>query len=224
MTPIQALAGFVVLAAVAIIIMAIVFLGAIKERDDELSDASLKTTNLRLALHRAEADVEGLADQNYRQSKEIGSLNTALTAATSTIDELQAQTAPFDPLHPGSPARLLAQLVAAECDATATYDECRAVAQVVLNRAMATKTLLATVILSKGQFSPVDNGDWLNAQPTVLEMAAAYNCTNALDKAYPSITSDTLYFCAAREGDEFFRTKLQWVCQLGGTAFYRERK
>lgn len=172
--------------------------------------------------------VDALTDSQLREEGLVervdtlqAQLDTARDNAKKTdrvLDSMLDRMHRFDPKR-ATPIELLAQILAAECGQPSNYKECRAVAQVILNRATAGNTSLLEVITAPGQFSPVTSGAWLGATPNVIESAAAWNAWNETDE--PPIDGTTLYFCARGHENDFFRT-LQFVSTIGETSFYKE--
>jgi hypothetical protein len=159
-----------------------------------------------------------------------------ITILSDQLAELQDKFAhlknvKFDPTT-ATNVQILAQALATEAGPKATYEECRAIAQVMFNRfyviGRETTTIL-DIVTEPGQFTAVSDGRWVWADPTETEMAAAYNCWNMID-ADPfdderiSVADDrVLYFCATGHEDEFFKTKLVLVTRIGDTSFYQKR-
>jgi spore germination cell wall hydrolase CwlJ-like protein len=167
---------------------------------------------------------ETLSDLNFTLVATNAVLRKDISEMEDEITSSRAERRPFDPTK-ATPTRLMAQIVAAECGPTATYDECRMVAQVIVNRANRSKASLLDTITAPGQFTPVASGAWVWATPTPVEMAAAYNAVNHIDSAYETFgASDVLYFCAAGHEDQFFKTKLVLDRRIGDTAFYRTKE
>lgn len=162
--------------------------------------------------------VTTLRDENSALRKDISEMEDEITSS-------RAERRPFDPKL-AAPTRLLAQIVAAECGPTATYAECRMVAQVIVNRAAKYHKTILEIITKPGQFTPVTSGAWLWATPTPIETAAAYNAVNRIDAVDgwgDAQLRQVLYFCAAGHADEFFRDRLVLVRRIGDTEFYREK-
>jgi len=157
-------------------------------------------------------------------TEDVESLRVAIAAMDAEVNEARAGRKPFNPSK-ATNLQLLAQIVAAECDSTAPYKECRAVDQVVLNRwaAEGKSDSLLPILTAPGQFSPVTSKAWLWATPGLLETAAAYNAYCAVD--VPPVAQVVLYFCTvpSATSSEFFRTKLDRVTQIGSTVFFKEK-
>ncbi len=172
------------------------------------------------ALNEAQFRNEGKDERIDVLQGELNTSRSSLTKTTKVLNTLLDKIHRFDPKTVSEP-ELLAQIVAAECGQPSSYKECRAVAQVILNRTdhgQGQGTLLE-VIMSPGQFSPVTSGAWLGAIPNVIESAAAFNAWNETDGA--PLAGHVLYFCAAGHENEFFRT-LTFVATIGETSFYKE--
>lgn len=156
---------------------------------------------------------QALATENGRARAEIAELQQALK---------DVKKRPFNP-RTASDVAILAQALATEAGPAATYQECRSIAQVMVNRLVQAgdgATILG-VVTAPGQFTAVDDGRWLWATPTDAEQAAAYNAMARIDA--PSFRQDVQFFCAVGHEDTFFRTSLQHVVTIGDTAFYRPR-
>jgi len=184
---------------------------------DELGRAEAIADNER-ALH---TDAEEELEEAWMQ---VEARNVTIAALDEEVNEARAGRKPFNPSK-ATNLQLLAQIVAAECDSTAPYKECRAVAQVVLNRwaAEGKSDSLLPILTAPGQFSPVTSKAWLWATPGLLETAAAYNAYCAVD--VPPVAQVVLYFCTvpSATSSEFFRTKLDRVTQIGSTVFFKEK-
>lgn len=182
------------------------------ERDAEKANADQLDKELEDALHAIET-MRSAAAGYQRQ----------IAALAATVETLTAARKRFDPAH-ATNLQLLAQIVAAECDAYAPYAECRAVAQVVINRARESERTILEVLTEPGQFTPVAEGTWLGAVPGTLECAAAYNALVGVDN--PMIPDDVLYFCSLKSSttSEFFlrlSAEGRRYCKFGDTVFYR---
>jgi spore germination cell wall hydrolase CwlJ-like protein len=164
--------------------------------------------------------------ENTQLVKKITQLRKDISEIQDELTTSRSERRPFDPKSAGA-SRVLAQIVAAECGPTATYDECRMVAQVIVNRSTKYHKTILEIVTDPEQFAPVTSGAWLWATPTPVETAAAYNAVNSIDTVNcfgdPN-TYKVLYFCAAGHEDEFFRTKLVLDRRIGDTAFYREKE
>lgn len=161
-----------------------------------------------------------LSMENAQLRKDISETEDELTAARATRK-------PVDPKQLKA-WELIAQIVAAEAGPDADYEECEAIAQVVINRWHATPHIsMLDVIKAPGQFSPVASGAWLWAQPTVQESAAAWNTFDgSRDSSRANVVADdVLFFCSAKtyQTNEFFQS-LEKVTQIGDTVFCRARK
>ena len=195
--------------------------------DWKLTLAATESTDLKVALAGAVKQYTGLLGeyanlqvQNRTLQKDISESEDDILAVRASA---YAAKRPFNPLT-ATPVQVLAQAVATEAGPTATYAECRAIAQVMINRMMHRKagTTILDVVTEKDQFTAVSDGRWVWAAPTDVERAAAYNAWNGIDN--PTIGSEVLYFCARGHEDEFFKTELAFVIAWGDTSFYKEKE
>jgi spore germination cell wall hydrolase CwlJ-like protein len=198
-----------------------------------LTVCTVKYYQVRSEVDRLNADVDALsveieaqkvsAKQRSELFHEVMSrvltLRKENTRLNAEISEMKTESKRFDK-KTATDDELLAQLLAAEAGPGSTYEECRAIAQVVMNRwdiAPFPQSLLNT-LTEPGQFSPVTSGAWLFATPNRVETAAAYNALHRIDDA--GLAKDVLYFVANGHEDSFFH-KLSLYDTIGDTSFYR---